>query len=83
MAQEKQFQRECQAAYLMIKTDLEDRLSNVDELASALHQAGRNPSRKLLHKYWSSNSNGNSKKKYISQLINTFPVSRFFLCRRR
>ncbi|GCC37589.1 hypothetical protein chiPu_0016093 [Chiloscyllium punctatum] len=46
------FYRNCRAAYLTVfRTSLEN-ITSKDQLCLVLQQAGRNPSRKMLEKYW-------------------------------
>ncbi|XP_064606918.1 EF-hand calcium-binding domain-containing protein 7-like [Liolophura sinensis] len=48
--------QDCKAAFLVIFDDLEDEIESKDQLEEVLQQAGRNPTEKMLRKYWSSST---------------------------
>lgn len=51
-----EFNLECKAAYLSIYDSLKDKIDSVEDLVQVLQQAGRNPSKKVLAKYWRSDT---------------------------
>ncbi|XP_072130000.1 EF-hand calcium-binding domain-containing protein 7 isoform X2 [Mobula birostris] len=50
--EEETFYRNCRAAYLTVFGTTLENITSKDQLCLALQQAGRNPSRKTLGKYW-------------------------------
>ncbi|XP_051867344.1 EF-hand calcium-binding domain-containing protein 7 [Pristis pectinata] len=50
--EEETFYRNCRAAYLSVFGTSLENITSEDQLCLALQQAGRNPSRKTLGKYW-------------------------------
>lgn len=74
------FQRECKAAYLMVKVDTANDLLSVEELIQAMQHAGRNPTRRIIRKYWRPDTGRYSKVKdcafmelyFRSNLLSTF-----------
>lgn len=51
-----EFYLECKAAYLSIYDSVKDEIDSVEDLVQVLQQAGRNPSKKVLAKYWKSDT---------------------------
>ncbi|XP_048255517.1 EF-hand calcium-binding domain-containing protein 7-like isoform X17 [Haliotis rufescens] len=51
-AHDSEFKVECKAAYLSVYDDLKDVISSEYDLSAVLQQSGRNPTRKILAKYW-------------------------------
>nr|XP_034312504.1 EF-hand calcium-binding domain-containing protein 7 isoform X6 [Crassostrea gigas] len=51
-----EFYLECKAAYLSIYESVKDEIDSVEDLVQVLQQAGRNPSKKVLAKYWKSDT---------------------------
>nr|XP_022315541.1 EF-hand calcium-binding domain-containing protein 7-like isoform X6 [Crassostrea virginica] len=47
-----EFYLECKAAYLSIYDSIKDEIESEEDLVQVLQQAGRNPSKKVLAKYW-------------------------------
>lgn len=50
------FVYECKAGYLALYDDLSDNITSRQDLAQALQQTGRNPTKKHLDKYWRSSA---------------------------
>uniref|UniRef100_UPI00398E8CB0 EF-hand calcium-binding domain-containing protein 7 n=1 Tax=Pristiophorus japonicus TaxID=55135 RepID=UPI00398E8CB0 len=50
--EEETFYKNCRAAYLVVFGTSLENITSKDQLCLALQQAGRNPSRKILGKYW-------------------------------
>lgn len=46
------FMKECRAAYLAVLSSTTEKITSIDELILALQFGGRNPSMKVVHKYW-------------------------------
>lgn len=51
-----EFYLECKAAYLSIYDSVKDEIDSLEDLVQVLQQAGRNPSKKVLAKYWKSDT---------------------------
>lgn len=51
-----EFYLECKAAYLSIYESVKDEIDSVEDLVQVLQQAGRNPSKKVLARYWKSDT---------------------------
>lgn len=51
-----EFYLECKAAYLSIYDSIQDEIDSVEDLVEVLQQAGRNPSKKVLARYWKSDT---------------------------
>lgn len=51
-----EFYLECKAAYLSIYDSLKDEIDSMEDLVQVLQQAGRNPSKKVLARYWRSDT---------------------------
>ncbi|XP_052685411.1 EF-hand calcium-binding domain-containing protein 7-like isoform X3 [Crassostrea angulata] len=51
-----EFYLECKAAYLSIYDSVKDEIDSVEDLVQVLQQAGRNPSKKVLARYWKSDT---------------------------
>lgn len=51
-----EFYLECKAAYLSIYESVKDEIDSIEDLVQVLQQAGRNPSKKVLAKYWKSDT---------------------------
>ncbi|XP_070562719.1 EF-hand calcium-binding domain-containing protein 7-like [Ptychodera flava] len=47
-----EFYTECRTAYLAVFESASDPITSKEELLSALHQAGRNPSNRAINRYW-------------------------------
>lgn len=50
------FEYQCKAGYLVVFDDLDDNITNEMQLREALQQSGRNPTRRILEKYWTKNT---------------------------
>ncbi|XP_012697695.2 EF-hand calcium-binding domain-containing protein 7 [Clupea harengus] len=50
--EEENFYMNCRAAYLSVFKSSLSNITSKEQLCHVLHQAGRNPSQKLLNKYW-------------------------------
>ncbi|XP_015775882.1 PREDICTED: EF-hand calcium-binding domain-containing protein 7-like [Acropora digitifera] len=46
------FMKECRAAYLAVLSSTTEKITSIDELILALQFGGRNPSKKVVQKYW-------------------------------
>ncbi|XP_062603712.1 EF-hand calcium-binding domain-containing protein 7-like [Saccostrea cucullata] len=51
-----EFYLECKAAYLSIYDNIKDEIDSLEDLIQVLQQAGRNPSKRVLSKYWKSDT---------------------------
>ncbi|EDO42554.1 predicted protein [Nematostella vectensis] len=50
------FMKECRAAYLSVLPSTSEKITSTEELMQALQFGGRNPSRKVMEKYWKTNT---------------------------
>ncbi|KAK3727872.1 hypothetical protein QZH41_010599, partial [Actinostola sp. cb2023] len=76
-----QFKNECRGAYLSVVKSTSEPITSMCELSLALQCGGRNPSKKLLQKYWQSDMDSISYNEFCDIMQKEKPTSKETLLR--